>query len=197
MCGFFEEKNQRKAIVRLGEKDYGTVEVEKLLLLNSFAKSVGYSDDQLPYRDISAPSVSKEPSDTEYIGFSYKLRRTHIVSNPAQATTDYNSDDNEEEEEEDAARESTNSFPENDNEQIDFDERDIDVELQDDEFVLAARNPGSENYQDQQIEELEQEEATRVSDQTNAAAIALEIIKLLPATNGKETTMDVFKRLTH
>jgi hypothetical protein len=43
---FFEQKNQRKAILRLGDEDHGTVELEKLLLLHSHALSLGY--DKLP-----------------------------------------------------------------------------------------------------------------------------------------------------
>lgn len=56
MCCFFERKNDKKMVTRLGKEDVGTYETEKLLMLNSFALSVGYTVDNLPY-DVTAPTI--------------------------------------------------------------------------------------------------------------------------------------------
>ena len=58
MCSFFERKNQDKSVTRLGEVDNGTYDTEKLLILNSFARSVGY-DKELPFPKVTAPTVSQ------------------------------------------------------------------------------------------------------------------------------------------
>ena len=55
MWCFFEHKNFRKEVIRCGAVDHGTTELEKLLMLNSYAKSIGVSDANLPYPDVSAP----------------------------------------------------------------------------------------------------------------------------------------------
>ena len=71
--------------------DHGTHETEKLLLLNSFAHSIGFKDEELPYKDISAPKASPDAPD-EYMGFSYAVPPVEgqtDVSNPTDSLTQY------------------------------------------------------------------------------------------------------------
>jgi hypothetical protein len=94
MWTFFEVKNQRKAIARLGAKDHGILETEKLIHLNSYAHRLAYPIEALPYKDVTSPSDDKHD---EYMGFSYHLpSNLHDVSNPtvaAAANNAYDSDD--------------------------------------------------------------------------------------------------------
>jgi hypothetical protein len=79
MWSFFEFKNQRKCILRLGEEDHGTVDLEKLLMLNSYAKSLGF--EKLPYESIKAPVVPSQVVE-EYMGFCSTGIEVQDVSNP-------------------------------------------------------------------------------------------------------------------
>ena len=66
---FFEEKNHRKGIVRLGEVDHGTYQTEKLLALNNYARTVGYPIERLPYCSVTAPTDCIDHK--EDMGFSF------------------------------------------------------------------------------------------------------------------------------
>lgn len=79
---FFDIRNHNKSISRLGEKDHGTYQVEKLLNLNSYAKEVGFTT--LPYSDVTAPSMSPG-SPKEHMGFTYRLDIPADLSNPTDA----------------------------------------------------------------------------------------------------------------
>lgn len=79
MWCFFDMKNHRKAITRLGEEDFGTNMTERLLVLNSYAKTVGFTVE--PYKNVSAPSVDLLAPE-EHLGFSYSLELTGSVTNP-------------------------------------------------------------------------------------------------------------------
>ena len=82
MYQFFEEKNHSKMVIRLGCSDHGTCHTEKLLLINSYVKSLGYPVDKTPFKDVSAPT---RRSEKEYMGFSYCLPTSvHEVSNPTE-----------------------------------------------------------------------------------------------------------------
>ena len=83
MSTFFKQKNHKKMVTRCGAVDHETYETERLLIINSYCKSVGYSSEQLPY-NVSAPSMANDDRK-EYMGFSYKLPRDmDNVSNPTE-----------------------------------------------------------------------------------------------------------------
>ena len=85
MCTFFERKNQDKSVTRLGQADIGTYDTEKLLMLNSYARSVGYVND-LPFPTATAPTLTPNAAK-EYMGFSYHLpEKLHKVCNPVNGT---------------------------------------------------------------------------------------------------------------
>ena len=80
---FFESSNERKMVRRLGGRDYGIVETEVLLHINSFARTVGYEPQRLPFM-VSAPMRSSNDIK-EYLGFQYDLPDSvHAVSNPTE-----------------------------------------------------------------------------------------------------------------
>jgi hypothetical protein len=60
------------------------METEKLLLINSYASSIGYRPHELPFRDVPVLTVSKDKTHREYMGFAYMLPNMHEVSNPVQ-----------------------------------------------------------------------------------------------------------------
>ena len=68
---FFELKNHRKSIIRLGQEDHGTCHEEILVVLNSYAREVGYDNDKLPFKDLSVPTADNTVK--EYMGFMYCL----------------------------------------------------------------------------------------------------------------------------
>lgn len=86
MWSFFEAKNHSKAVIRLGEQDHGTCQHEKLLLLNSYAKTVGYKDNQVPFKDLSAPTA--ETIHRENMGFTYVTPQLDRVTNPTDGSGD-------------------------------------------------------------------------------------------------------------
>jgi hypothetical protein len=203
MCCFFEEKNQQKAITRLAATDFGICHTEKLLLLNSYAKSVGFSDDNLPY-NVTAPKKG-EDDVPEFMGFSYQPMNIMEVSNPTDnANTNYDSDDDNEEE--DVNNDTTEDVAVIHKEQSDLlgnilgDDLDIEVFATDEEYeaCLTRRNNDDRcNRRQQQLEQLdEMEDIADKQDEVNRLAIAKELSKLLPTGNGKESTLDAFRRLS-
>ena len=66
-------------MLRLGGEDHGTCHTEKLLAINSYTRSLGYSPEQLPFKDVAAPVKAAEK---EFMGFSYGLADYDTVENP-------------------------------------------------------------------------------------------------------------------
>jgi hypothetical protein len=200
---FYEERNHSKAITRLGEKDHGTFETEKLLLLNSFAKTVGYPEESLPYGDVSAPSTNNEFE--EHMGFSYKLATVGAnVANPAEdieGNAVFNGGEDEMEERV-VVDESEDPVQLEDDEEIveENDDDEMDVEEMDVEVMADYDQPDTETEAiiDGVIADMEVNEAARVADNLHRSLIAEEIRKLLPDTiTNNESTLDAFKRLTN
>ena len=212
MACFFEERNHSKSLNRLGEKDHETCKTEKLLLLNSFAKSVGYPDDELPYSAISAPTINEEYEE-EYMGFSYRLATIGAtVTNPTQDIQGYeryNADEEEVEEtvitfgesddpvqldDADEGHEPVLDTLEEDDEDFEFLEQ-LDVEVVTD---YVEPDPESMRLINDAIEDLDRAEAARVADNLHRCLIADELRKLLPDENTtNESTLDAFKRLAN
>ena len=85
MSGFFEVRNHNKAVTRCGQVDHGTHETERLLIINSYCSTVGFTE--LPFK-VSAPCTANDDIK-EYMGFSYRLPNDmHDVSNPTQPATE-------------------------------------------------------------------------------------------------------------
>ena len=85
--------------------DHGTYETERLLILNSYAVSVGYRQDQVPYK-VTAPSTGNDDIK-EFMGFAYRLPNDmHEVSNPVEAADEVlEANDDEENQDQDGSEE--------------------------------------------------------------------------------------------
>jgi hypothetical protein len=71
ISSFFERKNTDKSVIRMGQEDQGTYETERLLMLNSYAASVGYDPvREVPFPNVRAPTISPT-APKEFMGFSY------------------------------------------------------------------------------------------------------------------------------
>jgi hypothetical protein len=195
MCCFFEERNQAKTITRLGATDFGICHTEKLLLINSYALAVGYKEDELPY-NVTAPRKS-EDDICEFMGFSYEPPSVlQEVSNPTDNTvTNYESDDGDEEVQVERDNE---QVPQEYTQQSELladlmgDDMDIEVFASEEEFELFKRNERS--HDKRQLDELE--DIAEKHDRANRLAIERELSRLLPTGNGKESTIEAFRRLT-
>jgi hypothetical protein len=192
MWTFFDERNNRKGVIRLGEEDIGTNHTETLLSLNSFAKTIGVSDEDLPYKSLSAPSV--DPTKTEFMGFQYGMSNAiDNVCNPTQPNQrmydDNIVDDDEHEELEPQESVVDQSLMEGDSDDID-----VEVIVDPGQFPL----PTAEDEADAQgvIDLVEREAAVIDADMANREYIQAELTKLMPDI-GKETTLQTFKRLTN
>jgi hypothetical protein len=203
MSCFFEMKNHRKSIVRCGEKDNGTDELEKLLLLNSFAKSIGYTDNEVPFQGLSAPK-SRNDSEAEYMGFSYcrPCNATDDVSNPTSAanrTIEYEIVVDDEQAVDDAEESSESDSDDEQSVRSDHleeeEEGDIEVAVDESELTLAEERRTSQA--DRELELLEINDAARRNDHLNAAVIREELQRLLPDKMGMETTLQAFKRFAN
>jgi hypothetical protein len=199
MWCFFEYKNYRKSILRMGAVDHGTVELEKLLVLNSFAESLGYEPTELPYPGLSAPKT-RSATLKEYIGFNYAPPSVDDVSNPtaAQATaaifeTVYD--------DEAVIANTDTEAPGNDDDFADYlqdiygDNADVDTLVDDADFCEATEHDTGEVARQLEIIDLS-EEAARI-DAANAIHIRQEINRLLPDATAKESTYEAFKRFTN
>jgi hypothetical protein len=203
MWTFFEAKNQRKSVIRLGGKDHGTVETEKLLHLNSYAHSLGYGVELLPFRDISVPADNHAE---EFLGLSYRLPTTlHDVSNPTERAandTNYDSDEDFGVPDDEASTDSVNSDWSNDDELADFltdlylddEEEDIEVLFPEDELVEPTLEDIAQL--EAEIHLLDVTETITRTDGINRRTIQEEVRKLLPEDTRKESTLQAFQRLT-
>ena len=205
ICCFFEERNHRKAVNQLGEVDYVICHTEKLLLLNSYALSVGCREHDLPY-NVSAPR--QLPSDEkEYMGFSHAAAANLVadhVSNPAEnnaATVKYGSDDNNEEddvandveEEPDAHRDGDALLG-----HILGDDLDIEVFATEEEYNNFVANQGRTKKSVDNPHHLDElDKLTTLKDRENCHIIEQELRKLLPVDTGGESTIAAFQRLTN
>ena len=199
---FFEERNHQKAINRLGEKDFGICHTEKLLLLNSYALTIGGPDTRLPYQ-VTAPR-SPTNSEREYMGFSHAAMFEVLdVSNPTDstsATINYGSDDNNEDDA--IVNDTVFTKPRTHTEQQEIlreligDDLDIEVFVNEDEYNSFCNN-------DQKGDPLAGtsldviDDNAQQHDKKNREAIEAEIKRLLPTISHSESTMDAFKRLTN
>jgi Transposase len=195
MCTFFERKNQDKSIVRLGEEDYGTYDTERLLVLNSYALSVGYDKD-LPFPKATAPTVAPT-TPKEFMGFSYNLpEKLHRVRNPTDGTSiddEMEEDGNSvgtEEEEEDREQELTEAQMDD---MIGLLGEEFDVEIVVDEVEELVADALTE----MELRQLQlAEEARRADAVVNKDFIQKELSRLVPNGDGRETTLKAFNRLT-
>jgi hypothetical protein len=201
MWTFFEMKNWRKSIVRLGETDHGTSELETLLMLNSFAKSIGYEDTELPFRDLSSPKAASDLQQ-EFLGFAYEASsETHNVSNPTDAVgASIDLETVIDDEAVIAAAELEDAAGANDDALNEFlldqyEEGDVAVPI--DENLFEPADERATTALEQQLEELQLIETVEKLDSLNYAIIQQELNKLFPNTNANESTLVAFKRFTN
>jgi hypothetical protein len=174
----------------LGEVDYGTVQTEKLLSLNNYARTVGYSMDRLPYCFVTAPTDALEHK--EDIGFSFMLPPVlDNVVNPTETAGAEIAD------EEGTLPEDDLQHDDTDEAELFGDDADVEVFATEEQYLEAVAN--SEN-DDQIARELDMlniaEEAIR-KDKENEVWIQQEMRRLLPDVFGRETTLETFSRLTN
>jgi hypothetical protein len=193
MSNYFEEKNSKKAITQLGEQDFGTFFTEKLLLLNSFAQSVGYSQKELPFTDVSAPTKSVVE---EYMGFCNNkqsvsrntlllhLHQIEIVDNEELIA---NTEDKIEEisNAELVAMQAATNFVE-----------DLDIEVfgSDEDYENFINGADQMNSVEMHLDMLDAAEASRNADEHHRAHIQNELMRLVLENNGTESTMEAFSR---
>jgi hypothetical protein len=183
ICCFFEERNHQKAISRLGEKDFGICHTEKLLLLNSYALSVGCPENRLPYQ-VATPRKHTN-AEAEYMGFAHKSEiEVMEVSNP---TNCISNDINEE----------PRAHREQDELLSDLLGEDLDIEV----FATEEEYNAFLNRDTRATDEVhrldEMESSAGRNDRDNHYAIEQELKRLLPIGTGQETTIEAFKRLTN
>jgi hypothetical protein len=207
MWCFFESKNHQKAILRMGDVDHGTVEMEKLHVLNSFAESLGYKEeDQLPYQGLIAPKRWHD-SPEEYMGFRHAPTSTvqvmmcWITAEAANAVFDSVEDEevliNDAENNNKDAGEDL-EFAEMLNEMYGDDDNDIKEPANDFKEYAEAMEWGTTEI-DRQLKLLNMSAAKAAKeDVLNAVHIQQELNCLLPeSTAGRETTLEAFKRFTN
>jgi hypothetical protein len=156
-------------------------------MINGSAKSVGFSNDKLPFPEVSAPT--KRNNDiVEYMGFSYCLPCTDDVSNPTIAAGTNYTDLNLVEQDEEQAN--------GDDEITDDlgDEFDIEVLLTETGYLEPT--PENQREINNQLLLLENENIAEASDVLNSDLIQHELQKLLPVTTARESTLEAFQRLT-
>jgi hypothetical protein len=197
MCSFFERKNQDKSIICLGETDNGIYDTERLLILNSYASTVGYGKDNLPFSKVTAPTISPT-APKEYMGFSYHLpEKLHKVSNLADPTDhdDYDveleeEDKNDDESEEDIEIELTEA-QKDDLVGLLGEEYDVKITTED-EYVETA-----DSIVENELQQLKIAEEGHTADTVvNKDFIQRELARLVPNDDGRETTLQAFNRLT-
>ena len=194
MCTFFERKNQDKSVSRLGQDDIGTYDTEKLLILNSYAQSLGYDKDMLPFPKATAPTLNPN-APKEYMGFAYHLpEKLHRVCNPTDATEvgAVYSDDEESLSDMDEEPEQLTEAQVDDFVHILGDEYDVEIVVgpEEEEAIVDAT---AELRQEQ----LQSEEDSNKADTVvNKEFIQRELARLVPVGEGRETTLESFHRLT-
>ena len=193
MYQFFEEKNHSKMVIRLGCSDHGTCHTEKLLLINSYVKSLGDPVDKTPFKDVSAPT---RRSEKEYMGFSYCLPTSvHEVSNPTEGAARDSTerrivDDDDENHDGTSEDEPDDDFLA----RVLGDDNDIEVLLNEDD--LQAPSPEENREVQQQVRQLDAAAEALEEDRLHQAQIRSELARLLPDTDGRESTLQAFHRLT-
>jgi len=166
---YFELLNEKKRINRLGGDNYGTHRTETLALLNSLAVSCGHGDTNLPFPNLSVPTLPPL-NEREYFGFTSasltqdEFLRRYEALQPGIETEG----------------ETANDFGKD----LDPEEAPTDKVLQD----LA----------EEEAEEREEQEADitkTVSD--DDPAIQAEVDRITPLIRPNETTAQAFARLTN
>lgn len=183
----------------MNQQDHGTYFTEKLLHLNSYALTVGFSEDEVPFGDVSGPT---ENTIEEHMGFLYRLpRNIEDVSNP----TDSSSNNRQyvttlpDETEEDGGDDSDNNGVSDGDAVQNLQEgygEDMDVELELDGNELRDPTQAETEATERQLENLDVAEIARRRDEANKRLIEDEMRKLLPQEGSRESTLDAFKRLT-
>ena len=162
---------------------------EKLLILNSYAKSVGYNDNNIPFPNVTAPTVSPNTTQ-EYMGFSYHLpEKLHRVTNPA---TDVDNEGDDSDEEDVELEPELTEAQADDFVAILGDEFDIEVVVGDEEVPVADPNVKCE------LQALQVQDETVMADKgVNKDFIEQELARLIPVNADKrKSTLDTFNRLT-
>lgn len=179
---YFEGSNHRKRIRRCGDEDDGTHHTEKLALINTFAKSLGYNN--IPYPNLALPSI--ENTFREHIGFSYRTTGEDVSNPTTNQHARYNGVDPD-----DAINDDDLASLLMD---IDFGlevEEDVEVSVEEDLEPLEVEPDTL-----RQLNFAEVADKTWASDLTHGELINQTVSRLLPPTAGRETTLESFKRLT-
>ena len=166
-------------VLRLGGEDHGTSHTKKLLAINSYAQSLGYSPDQLPFKDVPAPV---KPAEREFMGFNYALAEYDQVDNPT--CTICPPDPIIEDEDEDA-----DGSEENPVEIIDGEDIEVLVEEEPDISEVNAEV-------DNELRLMNAAESAASHDRQHATLIRAELSRLLPHHDRNDNTLEVFKRLS-
>jgi len=184
---FYKMSNDRKMVNRLGMKEQPTHRTDKLLFLNSLAKSCGFEDAQLPF-DVSYPPSSPVQ---EHMGLNFELPDEFRLppSEEQPTATDvgrFQFSEGKEGEEEGVS--DMAQFLDG----IDFDDDDTPV----DEMQFTPRDDAmTEAEMDSRLDE----EGTGLLEDVDAnvfAAFEEEVAAALPKIADNETTMQAWERLT-
>lgn len=162
-------------------------------MVNGAAKTLGISNDKLPFPRLSAPTTRHSDIE-EFMGFSYCVPCTDDVSNPvAQGNLgiDFADDDCDGDNEEE---EPTNLAASEDMQETLGDDFDVEVLLTDTGYLEAG--PAEQREINQEINRLEEDALADANDCMNSELIQLELRKLLPMSTSRETTLQAFTRLT-
>jgi len=186
---FFEIDNDRKRINRLGEwagYDIFTHRTERLAMLNSLAKSAGYTDDELPYPELNIPPMLKDVIAKAEMGFDLAPSTTGSTTDvltemqnelaegaPINPATEPIGTAQQQEEVEEEEAEEQGDVPETE------DPNTGDEPAGEDDVELAEFLEDVDNLQNNDDEELD-----------------ITVARLLPEIQQHETTMQAFKRLT-
>jgi len=180
----FERGNHRKRIRRCGDQDDGTHATEKLALINTFATTLGYDPLNVPYPNLSIPSVNN--TFKECIGFTYKTEGED-VSNP---TSNQYARCNGEEMQEPAINDEDLAALLAGTNFDDLNEEDVEVDFGDIEDVSV------EPETIRQLNFAETADKSWMTDLTHKDLIEQTVQRLLPPSIGRETTLQSFRRLT-
>ena len=186
---FYEMSNDRKLVNRLGMKEQPTYRTDKLLFLNSLARSCGFDDAQLPF-EVSYPPP---PPLEEYMGLNFELpQEFRLPPKEQEGTSDIAHFQFSSTEEEDPNEEETISDMASFLEGMAFDEDDVPVEGN--QFT-----PRDETETEEEIITRLEEESSGLAEELEPAAFTkfeTEVASALPRVLDGESTMEAWQRLT-
>jgi hypothetical protein len=178
IANFFEQNNDRKKVSGLGEEDPITYRAEAMALLNSYALESGFTNEELPFPNLSVPKIpSNYPK--EFIGFHYQQRPYEDISNPVETLDAYGAHEADININEELSEENDPTLA-----------KFLDGLFEDDTDELTMPEATIIHNTD---EDSEESEATIIVDVSTVEENAL---LLLPQTVQQETTLDAFIRLT-